>query len=260
MVQELILGLKFEGPSATRVLFDSYQFSWSELAVCCRWLDSNLTSVSETIKPKERASDLVEIKQGIGRVLWLHEMALKPSQGREDDISWARWLIATLPVVRDKASSDPRDKIFALYGLRGLETRVAPDYTQSTSTVYRQFAADMIHTTSSLDVLHERETRAMCSESGIDLPSWVPDWTILLERTSLRPQLDISILRICPWHGIGAEYAIIGETEDGNLSLLGKHLEHIVFVSNPIKASDMGLLVSKNCWLFDYWDAFVTTQ
>ena len=74
----------------------------------------------------------------------------------------------------DRASTDPKDKVFVVLGLVG-DTQgisVAPDYRKSMEQVYRETAHHIIANEGRLDIL--------LAASGIHgndgLPSWVPDW------------------------------------------------------------------------------------
>ena len=74
----------------------------------------------------------------------------------------------------DRASTDPRDKVFAMLALvdQADRTTMAPDYSKSVPQVYRETAREIIVKQGQLDIL--------LAASGVngsdDLPSWVPDW------------------------------------------------------------------------------------
>ncbi|TGJ87132.1 hypothetical protein E0Z10_g1596 [Xylaria hypoxylon] len=80
-------------------------------------------------------------------------------------------------------SSDPRDKIFALYGLIPDEDldrdALKPDYALNTSEVYIRFALRILQNHRNLDIL---STVTCPGRSFVDtsqtqsLPSWTPDW------------------------------------------------------------------------------------
>ena len=90
----------------------------------------------------------------------------------------------------DRASTDPRDKVFAVLGLVG-ETKdgystMAPDYRKSMEQVYREIAREIIIKEGRMDIL----LAASGVNSNAELPSWVPDWRS--EATTGRPILLVN--------------------------------------------------------------------
>jgi hypothetical protein len=80
---------------------------------------------------------------------------------------WFRRMLAT----------DPRDKLFALYGLTekiGHPAKFLVDYKMSVADTYHQFAVHMLRGTQTLDIL---STPPSESETAKGLPSWVSDWS-----------------------------------------------------------------------------------
>ena len=80
---------------------------------------------------------------------------------------WFRRLLAT----------DPRDKLFALHGLKEKATNIrtlTADYTMSITDTYHDFAINMLQATQSLDILSAAHRDYNISKR---LPSWVPDWS-----------------------------------------------------------------------------------
>ncbi|KAH8760015.1 heterokaryon incompatibility protein-domain-containing protein [Hyaloscypha finlandica] len=86
-------------------------------------------------------------------------------------------LLSMLQVSRSCGCKDPRDKIYAVMGLLHAESTppMLIDYSPSTSvgSVYLQAATWHIVKTASLGILSH-----VHGESKLDLPSWVPDWTL----------------------------------------------------------------------------------
>ncbi|KAK5689147.1 hypothetical protein LTR17_026489 [Elasticomyces elasticus] len=76
-------------------------------------------------------------------------------------------------------SSDPRDKIFALWtlarGSRG--ARLKPDYTNSISRVFTAVTAEIIEGIGTIDILGRR-----WGAPNKDFPSWVPDYSVRAPR------------------------------------------------------------------------------
>lgn len=78
-------------------------------------------------------------------------------------------------------STDPRDKVFALFGFVSLDglypELITPDYEKSTEQVYLDVAKYLILTTQTLRVLNERHLRLSTSRHR-SMPTWVPDWQL----------------------------------------------------------------------------------
>ncbi|KAI0108705.1 hypothetical protein GGR51DRAFT_124279 [Nemania sp. FL0031] len=89
-------------------------------------------------------------------------------------------LDGVIQAIRERKSSDPRDRSYALYGvLRNLGIGLtAPDYTKPTSQVYYQLLADLLRWQPKL-------LNLMLDVNGNPLPgspSWVPDWSSAADR------------------------------------------------------------------------------
>lgn len=80
-----------------------------------------------------------------------------------------------LRMVRSKFSSNPKDKVYGLYGIfNKLEIKDLPqvDYNRPVHTTFTQITTTAIEVEHSLDVLY-----SVCLPRLIEnLPSWVPDW------------------------------------------------------------------------------------
>jgi len=82
--------------------------------------------------------------------------------------------------LRQRSATDPRDKIFACLGLvndTSNELDIVPDYQSPTEHVYINAARAIVTCSGNLDLL------GVCSVnqrkgSVLELPSWVPDWSI----------------------------------------------------------------------------------
>ncbi|KAI1130974.1 heterokaryon incompatibility protein-domain-containing protein [Nemania abortiva] len=89
-------------------------------------------------------------------------------------------LDGVIQAIRERKSTDPRDRSYALYGvLRNLGIGLtAPDYTKPTSQVYHQLLADLLRWQPKL-------LNLMLDVNGNPLPgspSWVPDWSTAADR------------------------------------------------------------------------------
>src|SRR5436190_4185625 len=107
----------------------------------------------------------------------LATMILKLHPGRMDWETNARTkLVGMLNMIRVRDATNPRDKVFALYGvLKELEIindESFVDYDQSIGEAYLRFTRRMIDWHQKLEILVE------ASEPGLpNAPSWVPDWS-----------------------------------------------------------------------------------
>ena len=83
-------------------------------------------------------------------------------------------LISLLEDFRRLSATDPRDKVYATIGLAtDASDRPQLDYGLPPAKVFESFAADLIRKGDGVSVLHA----AVSHSQGMDLPSWVPDWT-----------------------------------------------------------------------------------
>jgi len=84
-------------------------------------------------------------------------------------------VLRILSYAREKASTDPKDKIFALFGILGdlgVEFPL-PDYKKSVAQIYSEAVVECVNHDKSLDVLFQVPSDHRCP----DLPLWVPDWS-----------------------------------------------------------------------------------
>lgn len=250
VVQELVLGLQMEGTHPTAVLYGQDSFLWSELINCCIWLDSNLSMLFANPAISRSATG---IRRGIERILFLHNMAQQPPDDPQTEQAWTEWLVSTLPAVRDRGSTDPRDKIFALYGLCNTVDRPLPDYTLPTAELYSAFAFSTIITTQSFDLLHEVEPQA--NPFGKSLPSWTPDWSEPLRRSPMTRKKD---LKTIAWEQIITYDIIPYEPQaPGTLQVLYKVIDEVTWVSRPIRSENIQEIAkSTRSWLSDLWSTY----
>jgi hypothetical protein len=83
-------------------------------------------------------------------------------------------MLQILSLAREKASTDLKDKIFALFGvLHELDIPILrPDYSRSLEQVYADAAISCIKHDKNLHILF----RAPSDNRSSTLPSWIPDW------------------------------------------------------------------------------------
>lgn len=82
-------------------------------------------------------------------------------------------LVRVLERLRGSHAGDPRDKVFASFGLASLEEQLPVDYSLSAETLYTRITQKSVKVTESFQIL------AYCSFSSriVDVPSWVVDWS-----------------------------------------------------------------------------------
>jgi hypothetical protein len=76
-------------------------------------------------------------------------------------------------------STDPRDKVFALFGLVGEDVStlpLSPDYVVPVEDVYKRTAMALLTALQNLDILGSSLANVE-SEIGKRIPTWVPDWS-----------------------------------------------------------------------------------
>lgn len=95
-----------------------------------------------------------------------------PTSGQQHISSF----LERLADVRSCECDDPRDKVFALFGLfKGMSSSgLVADYSKQVETVYTEVAEYLITSRKSMDVLQAVEP----STTQSDLPSWAPDWRL----------------------------------------------------------------------------------
>ena len=81
-------------------------------------------------------------------------------------------LLDVLPILRARACSDPRDKIYAALGLASDGAIISPNYSSSVAETYTLTARQLISTKQNLNILWYCEPSAPDSR----VPSWTPDW------------------------------------------------------------------------------------
>ena len=93
----------------------------------------------------------------------------------QSNINPFKGILHILAAAREKKATEPKDKIFALFGVMkdlGLDLPL-PDYQKSLEQVYTEAAIACIEHDKCLDILFE----APSDHRWPSLPSWVPDWS-----------------------------------------------------------------------------------
>ncbi|KAJ4311623.1 hypothetical protein N0V94_007851 [Neodidymelliopsis sp. IMI 364377] len=173
----------------------------------------------------------------------------------------------------DRASTDPRDKVFAMLALVGETDNIsmAPNYGKSMVQVYREVARDIMVRQGQMDIL--------LAASGVDgddsLPSWVPDWrceanakkpTLLVNRHLMMKlffsgSMDMVVLRGHGYRAGGNSEAFASFSDDLSvLTVLGKEFDSIAEVCK----ADIGELpdddFTNQCFDFVLRSKFVSSK
>jgi hypothetical protein len=103
---------------------------------------------------------------------------------RASDEAQERDILSLLNRFRPYKATDPRDKIFALFGLTStsFEGGMHPDYGLDVTDCYKRTALSILSTYRNRDLFSTTRTTTAVSQR---LPSWVPDWTTADSTASL---------------------------------------------------------------------------
>jgi hypothetical protein len=146
--------------------------------------------------------------------------------------SSSRRLLTMLNSTRESGATNPKDKVFALYGLLGSEEAdsplLLPDYTKNVASIYTDVAIYILRTSRSLNLLQSIPwTLPQDGGSGgiSGLPSWVPDWS----RRHAVPQLQSDM-----FHAGGRERSDFRIYEGEKvLAIRGKYLDYLETLMDP---------------------------
>lgn len=206
VVQEVVLSPE------VHIVLGASMFTWDELESIVALLEGPMPKVWQ-LDQAISASELPFSRINRIRIRHRREMILPTSTAQPDDILDGDLIADPEPMMTDDlgddpelldlllmsrglGATDPRDKIYALLGLGKHEVDI--DYSRSTNMVFNEFAQQIIASVTilidrreaeGLDTSsHQREVRrAMvllaCAgrhNQQLDLPSYVPDWTVNL--------------------------------------------------------------------------------
>jgi hypothetical protein len=129
---------------------------------------------------------------------------------------------------RSKEATDPKDKVFALYGLcKELGVLMPdPDYTQCLNKIYSEVTKSIVEHDEDLDVLYMINTPRRCG----NLPSWVPDWS---DHWKTEGNYPISFAPLYQASQSKAFYSFDPNCQ--TLTVLGKIVDTISFVGKGIQ-------------------------
>jgi hypothetical protein len=144
-------------------------------------------------------------------------------------------------------ATDPRDRIYALYGLasdiydQNGKATIEPNYHDSVEKVYREVAASLIRRGENLDLLPFCQRPLV--DNGRYLPSWVPDWTVFDDQ--LPDFIHVSSL-LSNSSGLLASSNFAGQGSVSSdiriLRVSGVLIDAISWVSEPLKSESLDML------------------
>ena len=194
--------------------------------------------------------------------LWDSPLADKGEAGTGNALTtWQARLHArkTPPSVLDEArafsSSDPRDKVYALFGYPAFQ-RLAeefgfkPDYTISLRETYELVTVLTMKSSQTLEILHYVDHPVLTDDES-EWPSWIPRWDRLVLPWSF-PLQDYALYS-------NKSYGKLSLTEDpreGILELKGASIGYVSDVTHHItwdSASD-GTILRDPAILAEFWD------
>jgi hypothetical protein len=169
-VQEAALSMQ----EKSIMICDRREILWSRLKTATRRLKAEGLS-------EGRVEAATQLQDDLSGMILLHRLALLSNAIEEEFRRHGR---TTVPhatdlfrLAQEKEATDPKDKVFALYGLlQELDLDgpfQAPDYDKSLPQVYAETARACIMQDSNLWILL---FASQIKRRG-DVPSWVPDWS-----------------------------------------------------------------------------------
>ncbi|KAK6207029.1 hypothetical protein QIS74_13517 [Colletotrichum tabaci] len=144
-----------------------------------------------------------------------------------------------------KGCADPRDKIYGALGAApaAIRERVRPDYSLPVEQVYSQFCKAYLEELRRLDFLD----RCNVDARQIEAPSWVPDWSVPVDRAVRLPYADV-------FYAAGASAAEtsfrpgVGGHAGEVMEAAGVTCGTVSFVGQKSTADSEGLLAAVKAW------------
>lgn len=144
-----------------------------------------------------------------------------------------RGLLQILAWAREKASTEPKDKVFALFGvLKELGIQFPPpDYKKSLEHIYTEAAVASITHDRNLHVLFEVPS----DNRRLGLPSWVPDWSDVGWK-SPDPRKAVIRGRFSPSRSADPKWSF--SQDQLRLPLSGKVVDTVDHLGTPLEVGD----------------------
>lgn len=173
----------------------------------------------------------------------------------------------------DRASTDPRDKVFAMLALvdKSAGLSLSANYGKSVEEVYKEAARDIILKQDQMDIL-----LAASGVGGTEgLPSWVPDWRCeanakkpvllvnrhLLMKLACSGSMDMAVLDGHGYRAAGNTKASASFSDNLNvLTVLGKNFDSIAEVCEADVAVQQDDEFTEHCSAFAIQSKFVLAE
>ncbi|EXF76140.1 hypothetical protein CFIO01_03533 [Colletotrichum fioriniae PJ7] len=144
-----------------------------------------------------------------------------------------------------KGCANPRDKIYGALGAApaAIRERITPDYSLPVEKVYCQFCKAYLECLRRLDFLD----RCNIDAREINGPTWVPDWSVPVDRAVRLPYADI-------FYAAGASAAEVnfkaerGVDDDKIMEAAGVPCGNVSFVGQKSPPDSAGLLAAVKTW------------
>lgn len=124
---------------------------------------------------------------------WNQHWLLQHQMESEDH----RLLDAIQAALRERKSSEARDKSYALYGILRVHSASlsAPDYSHSVGETYRKLVLDLVHwNPTAIAVIMDASSR---SRATFDGPTWVPNWQTSVPSSWLTSNCLLGVTESC---------------------------------------------------------------
>lgn len=223
------------GGSRSQVHIGSHVIPWDDLGMATLWLVAFLWD--------SPLADKGEAGTGNALTMWqarLHARKTPPS---------------VLDEARAFSSSDPRDKVYALFGYPAFQ-RLAeefgfkPDYTISLRETYELVTAMTMKSSQTLEILHYVDHPVLTDDES-EWPSWIPRWDRLVLPWSF-PLQDYALYSNKPY----GKLSLTEDPREGILELKGVSIGYVSDVAQHIdwnSASD-GTILRDPAILAEFWD------
>jgi hypothetical protein len=148
-------------------------------------------------------------------------------------------LVKLMTRTRASLATNPRDKIFGLWGIAEPSSvarlQLSPSYTITPECLFRNFAMATLTTARNLDIFQVIQPRDGSKLNA--LPSWVPDWSLSGSFVPLRHlELAYAENQVPEWQDVG--FKATGETQSSPVFTVDKSLlelrGHIVGVLDEV--------------------------